>query len=273
MPDQTTYTPPPSGRSSLWIWGIVLVVLVLTIIFVPWQGCFNSSHQPASISNAQAEFEQYQNEKRHRAYADSVKKANELKDYVNKLTDRVSAQGDEIASLQKQVAVCCAAKKKAPVKRVVKRATAPVAVVQRAPAEVQVNRVVQAPPSTVTSRTVQLDQLYYESGSKTLLFCLRLGENNGRHFPHLGMLNGEVYPGSEPNNQSGYNFRVEPTALTDVPSGSYGCTKDGTFFVARDIVDKYLTADDNGVVEIKTTVTGWMPKKMSVTGGYYTFKR
>jgi len=118
-----------------------------------------------------------------------------------------------------------------------------------------------------------LDQIFYESGSKIILFCIRLGGSQDRHVPHLAMLNGEKFGDSRTNNQSGFNWEIAPEELTDGFVGEYGLTKDGTFYVKRSLVDRYMVSSDNGLVEIKTTATGWNPTQMKISGGYYFYKK
>lgn len=126
--------------------------------------------------------------------------------------------------------------------------------------------------NTVVSTTGnRLDAIYYEGNAKDILFCARLGGDQSRHLPHLAMLNGESFGDAQANNQSGFNWHV--FKLADGPSGDYGVTSDGTFFIAKSLIDRYICDADRGIVEIKTTATGWQPRPMTLVGNYYTFKR
>lgn len=145
------------------------------------------------------------------------------------------------------------------------------------------NRIVyDAPPQNTTtqrkgnivsnesSSPSSLSPIFFENGSKKVKFCVRLGQNEGRHLPHLAMLDGDNFDNSEDNTKSGFNWSVTPT---DGYSGLYGVTKSGTFYVAASIIEKYLESSDNGIVELKSTATGWSAKKMYKENGYYIFKK
>lgn len=116
----------------------------------------------------------------------------------------------------------------------------------------------------------RLDNSYYEPNSKAILFCIRLGQNENRHLPHLAIDNSEKFDNSEENNLAGYNWRVYK--LADGFVGNYGVTADGTFFISKAYIDRYMCADDNGKVELKTTKSHWRAVQMTLSGNYYIHK-
>lgn len=106
---------------------------------------------------------------------------------------------------------------------------------------------------------------YYEE--KVIKMCLRLGEDDNRHLPHLGIFDGII---AQDNGISGYNWVLTPT---ETIIGDWGITTDGTFYVSTKLVDKYITKSDKGLVEIKAPATNWLPVAMVRNGGYYTYKK
>ncbi len=113
---------------------------------------------------------------------------------------------------------------------------------------------------------------YYEE--KVIKMCLRLGGDNNRHLPHLGIFDGII---AQDNSISGYNWVLTPT---ETITGDWGITRDGTFYVSIKLVDRYITKSDKGIVEIKAPATNWLPVKMKKNDnpnddcyGYYTYKK
>lgn len=126
--------------------------------------------------------------------------------------------------------------------------------------EVQV--VLRAPESKSSTPNL-LPSYYYESGA--IVFCVRLGGSENRHLPHLGIYDGII---AEENGLSGFNWLVTPISKI---SGDWGVTTDGSFFVSRRLIERYMSRSDNGLVEIKAPATNWQPKKMMIDGEYYVY--
>ncbi|MFA5754295.1 MAG: hypothetical protein WC905_03010 [Patescibacteria group bacterium] len=123
-------------------------------------------------------------------------------------------------------------------------------------------------PSVASAKTQQAssNQLteYYENGR--IPFCIRLGGNSNRHIPHLAMRKYN-FTDAESNGIGGFNWYLSGTSADLV--GDYGCTSDGTYFVSTKIIDAYLIAADNGVIEILAKGFGWTAKQMTKFGDYY----
>lgn len=149
---------------------------------------------------------------------------------------------------------------------VVKKAPAPV--VQQAPAPPVTKKVVSAAPVASREEIYTLPSYFYESGTKGVIFCIRLGGQESRHLPALAISQGMI--NVEDNGIGGSNWVVDG-AVSDLV-GDWGVTRDGTFFVSAKLIEAFLTASDNGIVELKAPATSWVPKQMTKIGDYYTFR-
>jgi hypothetical protein len=109
---------------------------------------------------------------------------------------------------------------------------------------------------------------YYEKGSSTILFCVRLDGDEGRHLPAL--INSNDRTDAKANGMvNGFNWEVKPSADF---IGDHGCTCDGTFYISEDLVKQYGSYPY--LVEVKATATStstasWPPVKMYYADGYY----
>lgn len=109
---------------------------------------------------------------------------------------------------------------------------------------------------------------FYEPGTKGVKFCIRLGGDEKRHLPHLAIANGGIK--AEANGISGFNWVLDGPVADLV--GDWGITPDGTFFVSEKLVNAYLSASDNGIIEIKAPATNWRAMQMTRFDGYYIYK-
>ncbi len=146
-------------------------------------------------------------------------------------------------------------------------------------------RVVAPPNNTVVkSATIEpakqsqqnggriLPSYYYGSPDEDkVTYCLMLGSNENRHVPALNPASfdpGIIKPNHLPGG--GSNFYTYPTAGF---IGDLGVTADkGIFFFSKELIDAFMIASDNGIVQLKAQATGWVPMDLVYNGdGYYTW--
>lgn len=205
----------------------------------------------------------------------------------------ISAQANEIASLRAQLAACQNS-------TVVTAAPAPVsyapAIVKKAPTQKQSTspQVITLVPEqlpldedevnikdeAISSGDISVDagkvytlpSSFYEAGVKGVKLCLRFGGKDNRYWPHIGINDGsmKIDANIEGNGEKGYNFLL-PGAVSTM-TGDIGITRDLTFFVSANIVDRYMLPSDNGLVEIKAPGTGWVAKPLTRFGDYYIYR-
>jgi len=128
----------------------------------------------------------------------------------------------------------------------------------------------QIPKVKTIAQNTNLDE--YRDHDGKIYFCVNLGGSPGRYLPHLALMRGEKFLTVVRNNDGGWNWSVKTPSPT--MTGNYGVTASGIFYVSRSLIAKFIKKSDNDLVEIKTTVTNWQKKEMSLSkdGKYYIYK-
>jgi hypothetical protein len=199
----------------------------------------------------------------------------------------INSQATEMASLRSQLAACQSStmitSAPAPVvyapvptqKRVIQKRTPQVITIT--PEQISLDEEVsnKSDASTLAvddSQIYTLPPSFYESGVKGVKLCLRFGGKDNRYWPHIGIIDGSIKidQNIEGNGEKGYNFLL-PGAVSTM-KGDIGITRDLTFFVSANIIDKYMLPSDNGLVEIKAPGTSWVAQPLTRFGDYYIFR-
>lgn len=128
------------------------------------------------------------------------------------------------------------------------------------------------PTPTTTTPSRIFSDAYYEKKSTDVIFCVNYNQRQDGHLPHLALDRGDDLEAFD-NGIQGYNFKVSPDQLKDSYQGEFGLTKNGTFFITKNLIDNYNIFGEDAVIYIKTTVTGWRFVKMSLNNGYYTYSK
>ena len=130
--------------------------------------------------------------------------------------------------------------------------------------------VVQAPSRQATQGRVLPSYYYGGPDEDRVTYCLMFGDNENRHLPALKPTAFDpdiIKPNHLPGG--GSNFYTYPTKGF---VGALGVTDQGVFFFSEKVIEDFMIASDNGLVQIKAPATGWNPATLLYRGdGYYTW--
>jgi hypothetical protein len=101
--------------------------------------------------------------------------------------------------------------------------------------------------------------------------CFRLGGFEKRWIPQLAIESDEVFTNLKDNGYRSWNFII-PSVGLDSPSGQVGMLNNGKYFIAAELIDRYLEDSDNGVIESRSAWNSWQFKTMIKSGDYYIDK-
>ena len=132
-----------------------------------------------------------------------------------------------------------------------------------------VQRSAVSQPANYNTETSAVDKSGFNRKISEEKLCFRFGsEARGwNHFPHLAVMDGLKFPELVDNKIGGYDLFIFPTG--SVGDKDYGISADGTRYIKKSMIDKYITMY-GGSVEGLDNSGVWIP--VQFVGEFVTVK-